>query len=191
MDKKDLDNLRARTDAKLRYAEIHLKELENRENRGGKAGDDFAQSHQESFLYHLFGAKEAFIRELSKYYGCVPGLQDVTPGKLKNELSQKGKQSPELAALKTLEDDPTSWFYRAKGMRDDSTHLSGIPKAYHYGGTNQGQVSLISLKSGLDTGMHFIDEFRSWHEAMNALLDQLRETAIQANQPNAGPQPKP
>lgn len=51
-----------RTDAKLRYAALHLDELKSKDTGGG---DDFARAHQESFLFHLIGAKESFLLELN------------------------------------------------------------------------------------------------------------------------------
>ena len=110
MDQKALDNLRSRADAKLRYADIHLEELNAHGHHGGKGGDDFAQSHQESFLNHLLGAKEAFVLELNKYYGCNLPQMHLHIGKLRKELKKQGKQSPELRELYKLENDPPGCF---------------------------------------------------------------------------------
>lgn len=54
MDEKTLQNLRARADAKLRYAEIHLDELKAIDRLGGS---EFDRAHQESFLFHLLGPR--------------------------------------------------------------------------------------------------------------------------------------
>ena len=187
MDQKALVNLRSRADAKLSYAEIHLEELRVRGHHGGKGGDVFARSHQESFLYHLLGAKEAFVLELNVYSGCNLPQDQVTLGKLKNQLQQQEKQSLELAELYKLESDPTGWLYRAKKMRDHSTHVGGIPRGYHHGGPNPGEVWLINPGSASDSGKHFIDEFQEWHKNMKELLEQLRKAAIQANRSNISP----
>ena len=181
MNQKALDNLRSRADAKLRYADVHLQELEARGHHGGKGGDDFAQSHQESFLNHLLGAKEAFVLELNVYYGCNLLQMHLTIGKLRDKLKKQGKQSPELAELYNLENDSSSWVYRAKEMRDHSTHVSGIPRTYHLGGTTSGMVSLRQPVSNSDLEKHFLDEFQAWHANMKELLERLRKTAIQAN----------
>ena len=50
MDDKNIENLQARTESKLRYAEIHLNELKEQESL---VGSDFERTHQESFLFHL------------------------------------------------------------------------------------------------------------------------------------------
>ena len=47
MDQKELDNLRSRTDAKIRYAQVHIEELKE---KGILGGDDFDRADQESFL---------------------------------------------------------------------------------------------------------------------------------------------
>ena len=52
MDKTVIKALQERTGAKLRYAGVHLDELEAMPSR---RGDNFERAHQESFLYHLLG----------------------------------------------------------------------------------------------------------------------------------------
>lgn len=184
MDQVAFDNLRSRADAKLRYAAIHLQELQARGHYGGGSGDDFAQSHQESFLYHLLGAKEAFVRELNVYYRCELPQDGMSLGKLREKLRRQGKQSLEQQELYQLESDSSSWIYRAKEMRDHSTHVGGISRIYHYGGQNSGEVWLRAPKTGTDTGKHVIDELQLWHDNMENLLERLRQTAIQTSRSN-------
>ncbi len=176
-----IDNLRARADGKLRYAAIHLEELRAHGHKGGKGGDEFSKAHQESFLYHLFGAKDAFVSELNVYYRCDLPQDNLSPGNLRQELTRQGKRSAELAELYWLENGP-SWFYRAKKMRDHSTHVSGVARTYYHGGPSHENVSLLTPGSDLDTGVHFINEFQAWHSSMTDLLERLRKTAIQTNQ---------
>ena len=79
-------SLQARTDAKLRYAKIHLDELATLPIRNG---DDFDRAHQESFLFHLFGVRDAFLAELNHYYRCGLPQHDLTVGKLRNVLKAR------------------------------------------------------------------------------------------------------
>jgi hypothetical protein len=79
-------SLQARTDAKLRYAKIHLDELAALPIRNG---DDFDRAHQESFLFHLFGVRDAFLAELNHYYRCGLPQHDLTVGKLRNVLKAR------------------------------------------------------------------------------------------------------
>ena len=129
--------LQDRTDAKLRYAAVHLDELSAMPSR---RGDDFDRAHQESFLYHLLGVGDAFLAELNAYYeGGLPGT-GVTPGKLREALGQKNRSSPEIGELFGLEKDPGSWLDQAKEMRDHSTHVAGVPRTFHVGGEDDGVV---------------------------------------------------
>jgi hypothetical protein len=181
MDENTLQNLRARADAKLRYAEVHLDELKA---LGKLGGSDFDRAHQESFLYHLLGAKDMFLIELNAYYACGLPENDLTPGKLRAALKDQGKVSSELAELYTLENDNGSWLFHAKEMRDHSTHVAGVSRAFHCGGQTDGQVWLRNPKTGEHIERHFIDEFCDWVSAMRVLLERLRESAIKALRSN-------
>ncbi len=178
MDPKVLENLRSRTDAKIRYAEVHLNELKAIDKLGG---DDFDRAHQESFLYHLLGAKEAFLIELNVYYSGGLSNNDLTAGKLREALKAKGKVSQELAKLYSLESDQSSWLSIAKEMRDYSTHISGALRDFHVGGDDDGKIWLRNPKTGQSIKRHFIDEFSDWLFNMKELLERLRENAINEN----------
>jgi hypothetical protein len=176
MDDKTLQNARARADAKLRYAEIHLDELKA---IGRLGGSEFDRAHQESFLYHLLGAKEAFLVELNTYYAGGLAENDLTPGKLRAALEAQGKVSNELAELRSLENEEDSWLFHAKEMRDHSTHVAGVIRAFHLGGPADGQVWLKNPNTGENIERHFVDEFNDWVSNMRKLLERLRASAIE------------
>ena len=90
---KDIENFCSRTDRKLRFAQVHLEELKV---KGISNGDDFDRAHQESFVYHLLGAKEAFLIELNAYYRTELKDQEISMGNLKKALEKKGMQGNEL-----------------------------------------------------------------------------------------------
>lgn len=176
MELTDLKPLRLRADLKLRFAEIAIDELAQRGPEKGM-GDDFEKAHQESFLHHLLGAKEAFLRELNAYYGANLPEDHLSIGKLQDELHSKGKHSPELAILRKVEEDSSSWLYRSKRMRDESTHVRGLPRTYY---PQQG-IEVLKVGAEGDSARHFLDEFREWHAKMKDLLEELRNSAIEAN----------
>lgn len=178
MDQKQLENLRARADSKLRFAKIYLDELKS---IGKPSGNDIDRAHQESFLYHLVGAKEAFVQELNIYYAGGLDQNSVSPGALRNELNKKGIKSEELAEIYRLENDESSWLFHAKEMRDHSTHVNGVPRVFYAGGKNDGDVHLRSPKTSELVNNHFVDEFCQWHKNMTELLERLRSSAIEAN----------
>jgi hypothetical protein len=176
MDENTLQNLRARADAKLRYAAVHLDELKA---IGRLGGGDFDRAHQESFLFHLLSAKDAFLIEFNAYYPSGLPDKNLTLGTLRKALMQKGVASKELAELYSLEQDETSWLSQAKAMRDQSTHVTGVIRAFHLGGPNDGQVWLKNAKTDQSIERHFVDMFSEWIVGMEKLLERLRTSAIE------------
>jgi len=177
MKQKTLDNLQARAKAKLRYAEVHLNELRNLK----EIGNDFDRAHQESFLYHLLGAKDAFLLELNIYYGCDLLPEQITPGNLKKAIDKQNRKSPELIRLRKLETNTKSWFNRAKAIRDHSTHNRGVSMIFYAGGEDDGKVCLRNPKTNRELKKHYINMFSDWLSKMQKLIDTLRKSAIQLN----------
>jgi hypothetical protein len=108
---------------------------------------------------------------------------DLTAGKLRNAIITKGKKSVKLEELFTLENQENSWLFHAKAIRDYSTHISNVPRAYHIGGIKHLQVYLKNPKNDKKIERHFVDEFTDWLASMNTLLDKLRISAIKNNAP--------
>lgn len=176
MDENTLQNIRERVDAKLRYAQVHLDELRELKSLDGS---DFDRAHQESFLYHLLGAKDAFLLELNAYYRTGLSMEGLTAGKLRNALKEQGKESFELSELFQLENQESCWLFQAKEMRDYSTHISNIPRAYFLGGERDQEVHLKNPNTGQQIERHFVEEFADWLTNMKGLLKRLRSTTIE------------
>ncbi|MBI5453288.1 MAG: hypothetical protein HY956_01525 [Deltaproteobacteria bacterium] len=175
----DIANLKNRTEAKLRYAWVHLNELVT--TIPYHVGDDFERAHQESFLYHFLGAKDAFLAELNVYYNCKLPPDNLTLGELRKARKKLNKKYHEITALHNLENDDTSWLSKAKVMRDYATHMHGIARTYHHGGPHHGNVFLRNPKTGDNIEIHYVDEFSNWLSLMSDLLQKLRESAIKNN----------
>jgi len=186
MTEKDLENLRGRADAKLHDARIHFEQLRGLPPIGG---DAFDFAHHYSFLYHLVGAKEAFVGELNVYYGANLAAEDLSLGKLWNDLKAQGLTSPEVAELYSLESDQASWLSIAKRMRDYTTHVGPVARDYRItpGGKPDRVVSLRHPdEKNLVIPGHLLDVFAEWLLNMTSLLERLRRTAIAANKEGLG-----
>lgn len=163
------------TQAKLRYAEVHLNEL--RKHRQRATGDDFERTHQEAFLYQLLGARDAFLQELNVCYGCKLELQKVRVATLRKALKEAGETGPELEELASLEKRNESWLSAAKELRDYSTHRRGVPRIFSVGGEEDGQVRFMDPRSGEKLQKNILDSFEDWLREMGSLLNRLRESA--------------
>src|SRR5262245_11359072 len=108
MDADIIRNLQGRTDAKLRYADIYIREIDK---LAGQRGTDADRAHQESFLYHLAGAVEAFLAEINCYYGCGLPAENITLGNLRKAITAaRGANAPELVDLHKLGENQESWL---------------------------------------------------------------------------------
>ncbi|CAD6492926.1 MAG: hypothetical protein FFODKBPE_00397 [Candidatus Argoarchaeum ethanivorans] len=177
----EITNSKERTDAKLRYARLHLEELRAHQRKG--SGDDFERSHQESFLFHLVSARDAFLQELNLYYGGGLKPREVTADKLTEKLKKMGVECPELDKLKRYE-NPECWLHVAKEMRNHSTHRDSMPRAFHVGGEDDGKVFLRNTQSRKLIKKDYADTFEEWCSKLENLLNDLRNTAVSRYQPN-------
>jgi len=173
---KIIENIQSRTDAKLRYASVHLDEMKS---KGIVGGDDFDRAHQESFLFHILGVKESFLCELNKYYKLEISDSEISPGNLRKALDKVGLKSPELAELYNLENNKESWLFHAKSIRDHSTHVSSVPRHFHLGGENHQKVFISNPKTGKIIDRHINDEFTDWLTKMKVLISRLRATGLE------------
>lgn len=164
----------ARITAKLEYANIHLEELQTYSKRG--SGDTFERAHQESFLFHLYGAVDGFLQELNVAYGCNLQLKQVTKRKLRSELKKMGKSCPELDQLENLEQDAKGWLSLIKELRDHATHRSHIGRKFHIGGERDREVELSDPRSGQLIKGDVIVVFEQLHSDMVGLLERLRNS---------------
>ena len=178
----ELNNAQDRTKAKLCYARLHLDELRLYHRKG--SGDDFERCHIESFLFHLFGARDAFLQELNLYYDCGLELHEVSVHRLDAYFKNKGVNCTELEELGVLEAERGSWLHNAKEMRNHSTHRQSIPRVFHVGGPDSGEVHLKDPKTGESLKEDFVITFEEWCEKIEKLLNKLRNSSLKIYQSN-------
>jgi len=172
----NLQSLIDRTDSKIRYALVHLNELKTYQNRG--SGDDFERSHHESYLFHLYGVRDAFLQEINLYYDIKLSLKKVTMSNLSNQLKKDRKVCPELEKINKLEGNQNSWLGITKEMRHHLTHRYHINRHAHEGGQDDGRVELVNPRSREKSNQDVLEDFEEWQQEMEKLIATLRETAI-------------
>jgi hypothetical protein len=157
-----------RTDAKLGYAELTLVELENYTARS--SGNDFERSHHEAYLFHLYGVVDALLQEINQRYACGLQLHEVGLKKLQSKMQKEGAKNAALDAAAVLLKDEASWLYQIKEYRDHGTHRQSIPRTFHVGGENDGQVWFKDPPMDKDVLTHF----REWLMKMAELIKLAR-----------------
>lgn len=109
-------NLVKRTDAKLRYARLHLDELRIYSDDGG--GGDWEKAHEESVLFHLVGAKDAFLQEINSMHRLGLDPMKVNEKSLAKALKQRVGNSVSLVHLEGLSEDPGSCYSQMVAMHE-------------------------------------------------------------------------
>jgi len=173
-----LEPLRARTDQKLRFARLHLGEFHSQPHGHGH---DFERAHQEAFLAQLFGAYAALLQELNYELDCALNPEGVSVGKMRENLQVKNRTSSRLRELYDLDKDKSSWFSKAKAMRDHTTHVSGLGLSYFANGPHAGTVVLRDPK--LETEQDIIDykvSLASWLAQMESHVQRFRRDGDKA-----------
>jgi len=165
-----LSMARNRTDAKLRYAGVHLMELQNTERRGG----DFDVAHQDSFLFHLLGVRDGLLQEINLFHSCGIPIEKVKRWRIERALKDSQSTSPAFDALIALEDDPSSWLHCAAEMRDYAMHRRDVNRTYYKGGANDGAVHLHDTRIGQEIKVDYVDLFGEWLDNMKKLVEDLR-----------------
>ena len=169
------ENLKARTEQKLRYARLHAEELQAMPS--GR-GHDFERAHQEAVLAQLIGAYHAFLAELNDVLKCRRGLNDISPGKLRNALKAQGRSSAVLGRLHEMREDEGSWLRHLLDLRHASTHVTGIPLTFYAGGPEDGKTAFkhpTTLKEFPDDATATLTR---WLNNMRSLTNELRVLAV-------------
>ena len=164
--------LTSRTDAKIRYAQLHLKELKECEIPG--RGHDFERAHQEAFFAQLFGAYAALFQELNEDLRCGLKPEGLTLGKMRDAMKARGCKSPKLTELFNLEQDNTTWLSHAKSMRDHVSHIAAIPLVFYAGGEDNGLTAFKHPKTLIEIPGDCFENLESWLREMESLIARMR-----------------
>lgn len=172
-----VSQFQARTGSKLRFARIHLEEITSRHEIG--SGDDFERAHEESFLFHLIGAKDSFLQEVNAAYKLELPIKQVKETNLQKALKEKTISSPALTTIVELEKEKNSWLALAIELRHQGTHRSNIPRHFYKGGEYNGKVFFTNLLTAQQMETDIPEFLRQSLNNMAELLQQLRPTLPQ------------
>jgi hypothetical protein len=166
------NKFQARTEAKLKYAQIHLEEISSRAE--ANAGDEFERAHVESFLFHIVGAKDSFLQEINHAHNLGLPMQGVDERSLRRELESRGRACPALARLQELQSDKDSWLSVAIEIRNQAGHRFHIPRKFYMGGERNGQVYLGNPRRQTETDKPVLDFLADCLLKTKQLLQEVR-----------------
>ncbi|WP_027853635.1 DUF6586 family protein [Marinobacterium litorale] len=162
----------ARTNQKLSFVRLHLDALSQAHNSNSWNKHGLIESYNESVLFHLKGALEAFIREVGERYDLA--LEAIhTPVELQSQLEATGQESPELNELVLLAGQPNGWL--AKLERAYAACWQASDKQ---AGPQQGQsvseIHVVQINPDHAQDADLLAEYRDWFAELNRLIERLR-----------------
>lgn len=164
-----------RTDSKLRFANLLLNELLTSGHLG--SGDDYEISYEESCLYHIIGAKDAFLQELNLAYNLNLSLKLVSERNIQNKLKDRSGNYESFNVLKNLEDDSESWLAMIIEYRNHGTHRDRIPRSIYVkmNISRESSFNFPPIADGKPLDQNIPDYLKSSIENMRDLIQELRE----------------
>jgi len=162
---------KGRTDAKIRYAEAMLRDLQE---RPGAEGDDFQRAREEAFVFHLHGAIDAFLHEINDHHGCGLAANQVTLFGLEHWFVGSGGISPVLQEIRRMLVDDQTALGRVRVWRHEATHRGGTPRTFYKGGAEDGQRRLKDPTTGDPSGKSMLEEFAEAASEMRTTIRRLR-----------------
>lgn len=182
MRQKTTKDLEGRTNRKLRFTQIHLNELTSQCEPG--SGNVFERAHEESFLFHLVGAKDSFLQEINNAYKLELDIWEVNEDSLQRKLEMKKRRSPELNEIMKLEErkkkreNRGSWLSMAIEDRNQGMHRFDIQRFIKKGVGNSRGISshYINPFTQEPMGITIIEFLTLCINKMEELLWRLRKT---------------
>jgi hypothetical protein len=111
---------------KRKYTEVTLRELQEYPKRF--SNDDWENTHQENFFYHLAGAVEAMLLEICDKYGLEIALNQIDWKSVDNTLKNKKMFSPAFDYLAKFRQTENDWLSLLVEWRNHGTHRHRINK---------------------------------------------------------------
>lgn len=163
----------ARTNQKLSFTRIHLDRLKQAQDDTSWNKHALIESYNESVLFHMTSAYDAFLREIAEAYSVDTESLDGYRS-LAAELEVTGVESPELKQLTQLEADDTGWLHKLMAAYEACWH--GADKQSAVTETNSvSEIHVLQVNPDHAEDGAIISEYENWFLALSKLIDSLRE----------------
>ncbi|WP_292955103.1 MULTISPECIES: DUF6586 family protein [unclassified Neptuniibacter] len=163
----------ARTNQKLSFTRIHLDRLKQAQDDTSWNKHALIESYNESVLFHMTSAYDAFLREIAEAYSVDTESLDGYRS-LAAELEVTGVESPELKQLTQLEVDDTGWLHKLMAAYEACWH--GADKQSSITETNSvSEIHVLQVNPDHAEDEAIISEYENWFLALSELIDSLRE----------------
>lgn len=167
----------ARTNQKLNFSRIHLERLKQAQNDTSWNKHALIESFNESVLFHLASAYDAFLREIAERYSVETESLDGYRS-LAAELEVTGVESPELKELSALESDHSSWLHKLVAAYEACWHGTDKQRAVTET-SSVSEIHVVQVNPDHAEDAVIIAEYESWLESLSELINRLREGMVE------------
>lgn len=167
----------ARTNQKLNFARLHLDALAQAQYSTSWNRHGLIESYNESVLFHLKGALEAFVREIGERYR-LDVAQVHEPVQLQAQLEATGQESPELNELVLLATQSGSWLNRlerAYAACWDASDRRAEPRE----GQSLSEIHVKQINPDHAEDGNLLVELRQWFAELEKIVDRLRGSMLE------------
>lgn len=165
-----------RTTQKLEFAKIYLDER----LKHGETGATLERAHEETFLFHLIGAKDSFLQEINHAFGLRLPEHSVNERTLRTGLQGARKSCTALDEIEALLQDQHSWLHLANWFRNQGMHRDSIKRGFYAGGQKDGTAEFIDPYSKQPMGQSLSAFLSDCFDRMVKLILRLRSTLPQS-----------
>jgi len=163
----------ARTNQKLSFARIHLDQLKQAQDDTSWNKHALIESFNESVLFHLSSAYDAFLREIAELYKvdteALTGYRSLAA-----ELEATGVESPELKQLSLLESDQTGWLHKMVSAYEACWHGSDRHESVTES-SSVSEIHVLQVNPDHAEDGQIIREYEGWFQSLSELINRLRE----------------
>ncbi|WP_299177078.1 DUF6586 family protein [uncultured Neptuniibacter sp.] len=163
----------ARTNQKLSFTRIHLDQLKQAQSDTSWNKHALIESYNESVLFHLNSAYDAFLREVAELYKVDTESLDGYRS-LAAELDRTGVESPELKQLSVLESDDSGWLHKMMAAYEACWHGSDKKEAITQT-SSVSEIHVLQVNPDHAEDEQIIKEYEAWFESLSELINRLRE----------------
>ncbi|MGH1463133.1 MAG: DUF6586 family protein [Neptuniibacter sp.] len=163
----------ARTNQKLSFSRIHLDQLKHAQDDTSWNKHALIESFNESVLFHMASAYDAFLREIAERYSvdteAFSGYRSLAA-----EMEETGVESPELKELSVLESDDCSWLHKLMAAYEACWHGSDKKQAVTET-SSVSEIHVLQVNPDHAEDAEIIIEYEAWFVSLSELINRLRE----------------
>jgi len=162
----------ARTNQKLNFARLHIDALKGAVDSTGWNKHALIESYNESVLFHLVSAYDAFLREIAELYRLdtehLKGYRSLV-----QELESSGQESPEIGEIVKLEADELSWLHKLLAAYEACWHGSDQRSAVT-ATSSVSEIHVLQVNPDHAEDADIIVELENWLISLRELVERLR-----------------